>query len=112
MIAMLALLVGLLASLAGVMAAADYNLSNALRGEAIKIAQEQIENLRLTRYDTIAAGNIQVQRQMRKALYTFQVTTAVTTNDSVTQIGVTVQWTFKNRTRTYATATIIRQRVS
>jgi type IV pilus assembly protein PilV len=112
MIAMLALLVGLLACFAGVMAAADYNLGNALRNEAIKIAQEQLENLRVGRYDQIAAGSTQVQRQMRKALYAFQVTTTVTVSDSITQIGVTVQWTFKNRPRTYATETLIRQRVS
>ena len=101
MIAMLVLLVGLLGSLAGVMAAADYNLGNALRNEAIKIAQEQLENLRVGRYDALAAaaGTIQVQRQVRKALHTFQVETTVTPSDSITQIGVTVQWTFKNRPR-------------
>ncbi len=115
MIAMLVLLVGLLGSLAGVMAAADYNLGNALRNEAIKIAQERLENLRVGRYDALAAaaGTNPVQRQLRKVLHVFEVeTNPVTINDSVTQIGVTVRWTFKNRARAYATETIIRQRIS
>jgi type IV pilus assembly protein PilV len=109
---MLVLLVGLLGSLMGVMAAADYNLGNTLRNEALKIAQEQLENLRVGPYDTIAAANTQVQRSIRKAVYPFQVTTTVTTNDSIRQIGVTVQWTYKNRTRSFAAETIVRQRDS
>ncbi len=111
-IAMLVLLVGLLGSLMGVMAAADYNLGNTLRNEAIRISQEQLENLRVTRYETIAAANTQVQRSVRKAVYPFQVATTVTTNDSIRHIGVTVQWTYKNRTRSFTTETIIRQRDS
>lgn len=113
MIAMLVLLVGMLGSLVGVMAAADHNLGNALRDEAIKIAQEKLENARAAQYALILNEDVQVQRQVRKTLYPFRVTTNVTslgTSSSLRMITVTVQWTFKNATRSHISETIVRQR--
>jgi len=108
---MLVLLIGMLSSLAGVMAAVDYNLGNALRTEAMRIAQEQLENIRVGRYDLIASSSFTVQRQVRKSLQNFQVAINVTTDASVRQVNITVQWTFKNITHTYSSATLVRQRV-
>jgi type IV pilus assembly protein PilV len=113
MISMLVLLIGMLGSLVGVMAAADHNLANALRDEAVKIAQEQLENARTGQYALIVNGTVPVQRQMRKTLYTFQVTTNVTSggpSNSLKLLTVTVQWTFKNATRSHLSETIVRQR--
>jgi type IV pilus assembly protein PilV len=112
LIAMLVLLLGMLSSLVGVMAAGDYNLGNALRNEAVKIAQEQLEDTRVGRYDSIAPASFQIQRQVRKTPQNFQVTTTVTTNDTLRQVSVNVQWTFKNRSRSYTAETIVRQRVT
>jgi type IV pilus assembly protein PilV len=114
MISMLVLLVGMLGSLVGVMAAADYNLGNALRDEAVKIAQEQLENARTGQFALVVNASVQVQRQVRKALHTFQVTTNVTAggpSNSLRLVSVTVQWTFKNTTRSHLSETIVRQRV-
>ena len=113
MISMLVLLIGMLGSLVGVMAAADHNLANALRDEAVKIAQEQLENARTAQYALVVNGNIPVQRQVRKTLYPFQVTTNVTSggpSNSLKLVTVTVQWTFKNQTRSHLAETIVRQR--
>jgi type IV pilus assembly protein PilV len=112
LVAMLVLLLGMLGSLVGVIAAGDYNLGNALRSEAVKIGQEQLENTRVGRYDIIAPTSFQVQRQVRKTPQNFQVTTTVTTNDTLRQVNVNVQWTFKNRTHSYSAETIVRQRVT
>lgn len=112
LVAMLVLLLGMLGSLVGVIAAGDHNLGNALRSEAVKIGQEQLENTRVGRYDLIAPTSFQVQRQVRKTPQNFQVTTTVTTNDTLRQVNVNVQWTFKNRTHSYSAGTIVRQRVS
>jgi type IV pilus assembly protein PilV len=112
LVAMLVLLFGMLGSLVGVIAAGDYNLGSALRSEAVKIAQEQLENTRVGRYDLIAPTTLQVQRQIRKTPQNFQVTTTVTTNDTLRQVNVNVQWTFKNRTHSHSAETIIRQRVT
>jgi type IV pilus assembly protein PilV len=113
MISMLVLLIGMLGSLVGVMAAADHNLANALRDEAVKIAQEQLENARTGQYALVVNGNIPVQKQVRRTLYTFQVTTNVTSggpSNSLKQVTVTVQWTFKNQNRSHLAETIVRQR--
>ena len=100
MIAMLVLLVGMLGSLVGVIAAADHNLGNALRDEAVKIAQEELENARAKRYALIVDNNDTVQRQVRKTLYSFEVKREVTpdepTNSSLKVVRVTVQWRFKD----------------
>ena len=113
MISMLVLLIGMLGSLVGVMAAADHNLANALRDEAVKIAQEQLENARTGQFALVVNGNIPVQRQVRKTLYTFQVTTNVASgglSNSLKLVTVTVQWTFKNQNRSHLAETIVRQR--
>jgi type IV pilus assembly protein PilV len=112
LIAMLVLLLGMLSSLVGVIAAGDYNLGNALRNEAVKIAQEQLENTRVGRYDAIASTSFQVQRQVRKTPQNFQVTINPTTNDTLRQVNVIIQWTFKNRPHSYTAETIVRQRVT
>jgi type IV pilus assembly protein PilV len=118
LISMLVLLIGLLGSLIGVMAAADYNLGNALRTEAVRIVQEQLENIRVGRFDTVPNGNFQLQRQVRKTMQSYQVTIAApppplvgAAGGTIRQVTVTVQWTFKGRTRSFSSATIIRQRV-
>jgi type IV pilus assembly protein PilV len=112
LVAMLVLLFGMLSSLVGVIAAGDYNLGTALRSEAVRIAQEQLEDTRVGRYDLIAPASFQIQRQVRKTPQNFQVTTTVTTNDTLRQVNVNVQWTFKKRTHSYSAETIIRQRVT
>ncbi len=113
LISMLVLAVGMLGSIAGVMAAADYNLANLLRNEAIKIAQEQLDNARTGQYPLIADNNATVQRQIRKTLQTFTVIQSVTPggpSNSLKQVRIIMRWTFKDRTRQYLTETIIRQR--
>jgi type IV pilus assembly protein PilV len=113
MISMLVLLIGMLGSLVGVMAAADHNLGNALRDEAVKIAQEQLEDARTGQFALVVNGNTPVQRQVRKTLYTFQVTTNVASgglSNSLKLVTVTVQWTFKNQNRSHLAETIVRQR--
>jgi type IV pilus assembly protein PilV len=114
MVAMVLLLLGLLNSLVGLMAAADYNLTNALRQEAVRIAQEQLENMRVGPYAPIADNNATLQRQVRKTLQNFQVNTVVIAggpSNSLKQVVVTVRWIFKNTMRSHVSGTIIRQRV-
>lgn len=112
-IAMLVLLVGMLGSLVGVMAAADHNLGNALRDEAARIAQEQLEKARTGQFALVVNANFTVARQVRKTLYPFQVTTEViaeASSSSLRLVRVTVQWTFKDTTRSHISETVIRQR--
>lgn len=109
LVAMVILLLGLMASLYGVMTALDYNLSNNLRNEARIIAQEQMENTRNTAYANIPVGDTvsQIQKHLRKAVRTFQVTTSVVLGTNLKQVRVTVQWTHKDRTHSYALESIV-----
>ncbi|NLJ29503.1 MAG: prepilin-type N-terminal cleavage/methylation domain-containing protein [Deltaproteobacteria bacterium] len=111
LVAMVVLLLGLLASLFGVMTALDHNLANAMRNEAMTIAQQQMENARSTRYEALVDGDTssQVQRQFRKAQRTFDVNTNVTAVDNIKRIIVTVQWTLKNRTHSFSLESIVRE---
>lgn len=110
---MLILVVGMLGSLIGVMAVSDHNLGNTLRSEAMRIAQEQLEDIRITPFASIeSSGPSPVQRQIRKSSYTFTVRTEVQTSGTLRQVTVTVQWDYKGRTRSYVAETIVRSRAS
>jgi type IV pilus assembly protein PilV len=98
LIAMLVLLLGTLSSLVGVMAAGDYNLRNALRNEAVRIAQEQLEDMRVGRYDSIVSAKLDIQRQVRKSPYSFHVERPVITDGTLKWVGLNVRWYFKDKT--------------
>jgi type IV pilus assembly protein PilV len=112
LVAMLVMLIGLLGSLLGVMAAVEYNLGNVLRNEAVRIVQQDLEDVRNTSFaGVVTTGPTAVQRQVRKGQQTFQLTRTVdpagTANLKV--ITETVTWTYKNRNRSYSVQSIIRQ---
>jgi type IV pilus assembly protein PilV len=111
LVAMLILVVGMLGSLIGVMAASDHNLGNSLRNEAMRIAQEHLEDIRTGPFLSIAPAVSLVQRQIRKSSYTFTATTGVQTSGTLRQVTVTVQWSYKGRSRSYVAETIVRSRV-
>ncbi len=122
LISMFVLLVGLLGALIGAFAALDYNQNNLMRSEAIKIAQEQMENLRNARWgapvlsvnavDGFTDTTATVSRTVRKAPTNFTVTRRVATDTSnpyVLFLRVTVQWAFKDRVKSYNIESIRRQ---
>ncbi|GKT08981.1 hypothetical protein DSTSK_22860 [Desulforhabdus sp. TSK] len=108
---MVILLLGLLGSIFGVMTAMNYNLENSLRNEAIIIAQEQLEKARNMKYADIESANFpsEVQRQVRKALRSFQVNTTVTTDTNLKRIKILVQWTSRKRLHKYSAETMVRE---
>jgi len=109
---MLILVVGMLGSLMGVMVASDHNLGNTLRSEAMRIAQEELEDIRVKPFLSIAAsGPSDKPRQIRKHSHVFRVTTGVQTTGTLRKITVTVQWYYKGRTRSYVAETMVRSRV-
>ncbi len=116
LVAMAILAIGLMGSLLGIFAAMDRNLNNALRNEAIKIAQQQAEAARNMPYvsiQTIPASQV-IQRQVRKSMTGFTVNTATTPVTGYAPYGMTkvttsVQWVLKNKTYTYTQETVVRQ---
>lgn len=116
LVAMVILLLGLMGSLFGILTALNYNLGNTLRNEAMTIAQEQVENIRNTNALSLDVAmdamptTVQIQRQVRKAMRQFQVTTDLAPKDkgkALYQVSTLVQWTFKERTLSYSLSTIV-----
>ncbi|GLI35734.1 type IV pilus modification PilV family protein [Desulforhabdus amnigena] len=117
LVAMVILLLGLMGSLFGVMTALNYNLGNLLRNEAMTIAQERMENIRNINSATLDVAidtmptSETVQRQVRKAMRPFQVTTDVVPKDKgkdLYHVSATVQWTFRSKTHSYNLNTVVR----
>lgn len=112
LIALVILMFGLLGTLAGFMSAIDYNLQNSIRNEAIQIAQEELESIRNTRYDSVPLGTqpaVAVTRQFRKSNQVFQVIQDVASQSNMRQVTITVQWTHRNKTYSYSAQTLLRE---
>lgn len=109
LIAMLALLIGLLGSLAATMAALEYNLSNDLRNEAMKIAQEQLERARNSTFGGLDVGKTDqtVTRTIRKAPRDFNIERTVWATGQIKRLTITIKWKYK-KDRTYTVETIVR----
>lgn len=116
MVALLIMAIGLLASLAGIMTAVNYNLGNDLRNEALKIAQEQQEAVRSMPYINVAplnGTNQTIQRQFGKAQRDFVLSwitqPTVLGGNNVQRVTLTVSWALKNKAYSYVSDTLVRQ---
>ena len=111
LVAMLVMLIGLLGSLIGVIAAVEYNLADVLRNEAVRIVQQDLEDVRNASFaSVVTTGPITVQRQVRKGQQTFQLTRTVQTPTANLKVIIdTATWTYKDRNRSYSVQTVIRQ---
>jgi len=111
LVAMLVMLIGLLGSLIGVIAAVEYNLADVLRNEAVRIVQQDLEDVRNTSFaGVVTTGPTAVQRQVRKGQQTFQLTRTVQTPTANLKVIIdTATWTYKDRNRSYSVQTVIRQ---
>lgn len=115
LVGMVILLLGLLGSLVGILAVVDYNANNAVRQEAVKIAQEVMEDSRNQTYGSLSLGTTvlpTVQRQFRKWQQSYQVTRTVQKNpttDFTRKIQVTVQWTYRGRNHSYSLESIVKR---
>ena len=98
---MLLLLIGLLGSLSAVLAVVNHNRDNEFRGEAMRIAQTQMDELRNVTTPTVATTTVTVNRTIRKGTVPYTVTTAIALNNGFYLMTVTVGWTAGKRSRTY-----------
>src|SRR5208283_601414 len=109
---------GMLASIVGIAAALDQSMMNEMRNEALKIAQEQVEQARNLPYASISTtinATQAITRQVRKSLvpYTVNFTSQVISPGAgvgVTVVTFTVNWNFKKLPQfKYVLQTIVRQ---
>ena len=121
MIALVVLALGMMGSVIGIVTAHNYGIKNEMRGEAVKIAQEQEEAVRNMPYTQVSAftQQLSITRQVRNALITYTVTPAVTAvpasqscggNCAASLVQLTVAWSFKGaQCVPYVLQTIVRQ---
>ncbi len=109
LVAMLILLFGMLGSMMAFTTVSERNLQNALRNEAVHIAQEHLERVRNTRYDAVPVGQniFPVQRQFRKGFHMFNITQTVVAGTNMKHVTVIIQWSFRERNFTYSSETLL-----
>jgi len=111
---------GLLASVVGIMKAQDHNVMNEMRSEAIKIAQEQQEEVRNMNFNLIAAmpsvnNPTIITRQLRRTTVNYTLTCTLPAPPAAPVglgariVGFTVTWNVKNRSYSYEQFTVVRQ---
>jgi len=104
MVAVVIMAVGLLALLRVAIMSIDTNMTNSLRDEAVRIAEEQISTLRQTKYDNLTGQSnwpttpTPITRKLRSADRTFYVATWVRDLDATPSakiVSVAVGWDYK-----------------
>jgi len=106
MVAMIITLVGILGLLASVDIAYEQNLRNATRNEAMMIAEDYMNQLRVNPFANISSlptpnaysyGAKQVQSRLRGGGITYSVLrTGSALTDTSALLTVSVEWTYKN----------------
>jgi len=109
LMAMLIMTVGLLGLLQSVGIAFEHNLRNRLREEAVVVAEEQINNWRIRRFDDITGSNTitKVGRVIGGRNTEFTVARqSLLLGSNSKRLGVAVRWTFKNVTALHEVFTL------
>lgn len=106
MIILTVLLLGLLGALAK---AIDLNVRNYLRDEAVKIAQEKLEEYRNIGFDNVVSGNSTLSVPFRNNNYTFTLNSNVDDFSDFKKITLTVNWSYKGKNYTYSLYTALRK---
>lgn len=113
LVAMFLLAILLIGLLAGLITAYDISTKNALRDEAVKIAQEYSEKYRSMKYENINIGsqNYTIMRPIRNSTvsYAVNINTTSAIGGNMKKINITVSWNYKGKTYSYTTETLIRK---
>lgn len=113
LIAMLVLLFASIAMMQTALVSIDANMINVLRDEAIRIAEEQMNETRNTNFDALVKGTttVPVTRDLRKiTAFSYTVTrTIADLNPDNKRIDITVTWTWKGNPYTHEIISILRR---
>jgi type IV pilus assembly protein PilV len=114
MIALLILMVVSMALLQSALLGMRENLRNAVRDEAVNIADQKMNELRSTPTASIALGTLvdaAIPRKFRASTTSFTPTRTVTqvgSDPSTKQVTMAVTWVFSGQTYTHSVTTIMR----
>ncbi len=113
MLAMVILLIVSLAVMQTAIVGMNSNVQNALRDEAVSVADRRMNELRNTAFDGISAGT-QVEPAIAGTTRSFTVnytpTRAVTQiNPDMKQITLSIAWNYRGKNYTHSITTIVRR---
>jgi type II secretory pathway pseudopilin PulG len=102
------ILIGLLA---GILKSYEIVVRNQIRDEAVKTAQEILEDLRNRDFDNLPNSLSPITRQIRNSSITFTPTINITdvVQGDVKKVSITINWNYKGKTYSYTTETLIRR---
>jgi type IV pilus assembly protein PilV len=115
MIALLILMVVSMALMQTALLGMRENLRNAIRDEAVNLAEQKINELRSTPTASIAFGTLvdtPVSRTFRATTMSFTPTRNVTqigSDPSTKQVTMAISWVYSGKTYTHSVTTIMRQ---
>jgi prepilin-type N-terminal cleavage/methylation domain-containing protein len=96
LVAICILVIGMLAVLSALVTTMEQNLNNLSMDEAVRIAEQQMNQLRNTSFTGLTNGNLPIARNFRNFTRTFNVVWTVTNlSASSRTIQVVVSWTHK-----------------
>ncbi len=111
LVSLVILAIILLGLLAGVLKSYEIVIRNQIRDEAIKTAQEILEDLRNRDFDNLPTSLDPITRQIRS--YSVTLTPNITITDivrgQVKKISLTINWNYKGKSYSYKTETLIRR---
>lgn len=113
MVALLVLFISMMASLYALEIAVAHNIDNTIMEEAVRIAEQKMNEFRGTAFTSLVDGTTQVNvtKTIRRISQTFTVKTTIQTfsADSSHAIQVVVSWDKGGRTHRHSATSIISQ---
>lgn len=109
--AMFILMIGMLALLNSIAVALNSNMGNVLRDEAVRIAEQHMNEIKSRPFDALTAANpenLTVTKEFRGVSKAYAVSSAV--NELSTDakgLMVTVSWTYKNNPGQHSISSVI-----
>jgi len=83
------------------------NVENTLNDEAVKVANEVIEDLRNQGFSSLSSGTETITRRVRGFTQTFTVEKTVINFSTAARVTVTVRWTYGGKSHSYSMVTVI-----
>ncbi len=101
----------LLGLLAGVLKSYELVVRNQIRDEAVKVAQEILEEIRDSNFNNLPTSKSPLSRQVRNYTITFTPNISVVDliQGQVKKVSVTINWSYKGKSYSYTAETLVRR---
>jgi type IV pilus assembly protein PilV len=110
LVALAILMVAMMGILGAMVMAMQQNLETYSRDESVRIAEQAMNELRNTSFETLANGNYDVTRTYKQYTKTFNVVRTVTPfSDNSASVQLQVSWTVNKKVHTHSVTSIISQ---